>query len=112
MKAPRTQKTEAKNIVFQLKQTATRNQLKRLLEQICELPAQLMRSHFHLLSQHVLTGLADIRPAIRQLAFDVLLLLMKRYPEQCEGSRQIFEQFLQLITAERQPTGSRCVLKV
>jgi hypothetical protein len=94
--------------LFQLSQP-TRNQLKRLLEQLCEFPTEVMCSHFKLISTYVLTGITDIRLIVRSFSFDLLFLLMQKYPELCADSQEIFERFLKLFREQRMPTEDNFV---
>ncbi|KAL3067966.1 hypothetical protein niasHT_037956 [Heterodera trifolii] len=90
-------------IIRELKSTATRNQLKLLIEMICEVPEEVISSHFVLFCGFVLTGISDVRSSVRSLCFDILLLLLRKYVQLCRKNREIFDAFLQLMEGQRKP---------
>uniref|UniRef100_A0A914HH02 Transmembrane protein 135 N-terminal domain-containing protein n=1 Tax=Globodera rostochiensis TaxID=31243 RepID=A0A914HH02_GLORO len=87
----------------ELKLTATRNQLKRLIEMVCAVPSEVISSHFGLFCGYVLTGISDVRAPIRTLSFDVLTLLLQKYGRLCSQNRELFSAFLQLMGGQRKP---------
>lgn len=88
---------------MQVKSSATRGQLKILIRLICNLSTEVISSHFELLSTHVLTGLTDIQANVRLFAFEILLILLEKFPNLCAKNNLIFEQYLQLMSGQRRP---------
>nr|CAD2153541.1 unnamed protein product [Meloidogyne enterolobii] len=91
----------------ELNQKSTKIEFNCLIDQICSLPSDVLNSHFQLFSAYVLTAILDARRNIRQMAFNILILLFKRYPKLCYQKEEIFEKFLLVLDAPRRPTNDR-----
>nr|CAD2193333.1 unnamed protein product [Meloidogyne enterolobii] len=91
----------------ELNQKSTKIEFNCLIDQICSLPSDVLNSHFQLFSAYVLTAILDVRRNIRQMAFNILILLFKRYPKLCYQKEEIFEKFLLVLDGPRRPTDDR-----
>uniref|UniRef100_A0A915P9L2 Pre-rRNA-processing protein Ipi1 N-terminal domain-containing protein n=1 Tax=Meloidogyne floridensis TaxID=298350 RepID=A0A915P9L2_9BILA len=86
-----------------------KNNLNELLRHLHKIIVRIdvLNSHFQLFSAYVLTAILDVRRNIRQMAFNILILLFKRYPKLCYQKEEIFEKFLLVLDGPRRPTDDR-----
>ncbi|KAI1727735.1 testis-expressed protein 10 like protein [Ditylenchus destructor] len=94
-----------------MKHSATRGQLKVLIKLVCNVSSNVISSYFDLLLTHVLKGLSDVNYDIRFFAFDVLIILMERYPDLCAKKAELFKGYLLLMESQRRPTKPFNILK-
>uniref|UniRef100_A0A915ERU4 Testis-expressed protein 10 n=1 Tax=Ditylenchus dipsaci TaxID=166011 RepID=A0A915ERU4_9BILA len=91
--------------------SATRAHLKSLLKLVCEVPIDVISSHFDLFLTHVLKGLSDSQVHTRFFAFDTLLIIMDRYPSLCSRKSELFDGYLLLMSSARRPNKIANVLQ-
>lgn len=61
-------------------------------------------------SLQVLTGFTDAKPAVREFAFEILTLLMQRFPSLCAEDRDIFDKYLLQLGNDRIPLKLKAVV--
>ena len=67
-------------------------------------------SYYITYSLQVLTGFTDARPNVREFAFEILTLLMQRFPSLCAMDRDIFDKYLLQLGNDRVPLKLKAVV--
>lgn len=98
-------------LYFKLKEESTKNQLKALFRVIFGAANISFSSHFNLFTTHVCTALTDIRLSSKLFAFDILLMLLRYFPDLCAQKIEIFDRYLEIMLSDRRPTKHATIIE-
>ncbi|MFH4981055.1 hypothetical protein AB6A40_007764 [Gnathostoma spinigerum] len=91
--------------------SSSRAQLRALLKTICDVPADRLSSYFALFMAHILHGLTHLQMTVRTFAVSILSMVMKRHPDLCLSSTDLFSSYLALLSSRRRPPNNEMMLE-